>query len=201
MAEVRTCEEYNGTSWTNTGVGSLNTAGGEDVHLAGTSAAAVAAGGYISSYQTQIEHYNGSAWSDTGADLGAGMAYGGAAGTQTDAIFFGGYGGSLDNNTYGWDGSAIETLNTMSNANNEFQSAGTRNDVILTGGGRIANNDGQFWNGTSWSASSTNGLSAMDLYSPSSHTDCGGSFAAVFFGGGTGSGTGTATNRIGHHDR
>ena len=122
MAEVRTCEEYNGTSWTNTGVGSLNTAGGEDVHLAGTSAAAVAAGGYISSYQTQIEHYNGSAWSDTGADLVAGMAYGGAAGTQTDAIFFGGYGGSLSNGTYGWNGSTttLSTLNNMSNANNEF---------------------------------------------------------------------------------
>jgi len=202
MGEVRTCEEYNGTSWTNTDVGSLNGAGGEKVHIAGTASAAVCAGGYIGGYATMVEHYNGTAWSDTGQDLSTGMAYGSAAGTQSDAIFFGGYDGSgIANTTIGWNGSALESLNNMNNARHEMQSAGTRNDVIITGGGRHGNNDGEFWNGISWAASSTNGLSTMDRYSSSSHVDCGGSFAAVFFGGGTGSAVATGTNRIGHHDR
>jgi len=205
MGEVRTCEEYNGTSWTNTSVGSLNEAGGENAFLAGTSSAAVATGGYVgdvgSGYATMVEHYNGTAWTDTTVDLSTGIGYGGAAGTQTDAIFFGGYSGSISSATNGWNGSAISSLNAMSNARNVMQSAGTRNDVIITGGGRHGNNDGEFWNGTSWAASSTNGLAAMDLYSSSSHADCGGSFAAVFFGGGTASGVGTAQSRIGHHDR
>lgn len=201
MAEVRTCEEYNGSTWTNTDVGSLNGAGGEFVSLAGTASAAVCAGGYIGGYATMVEHYNGTAWSDTGQDLSSGFAYGGSAGTQTDAIFFGGYDGSTLSHTIGWNGSALSSLNAMSNTRNVMQSAGTRNDVIITGGGRVGNNDGEFWNGTSWAASSTDGLSSMDLYSPSSHIDCGGSFAAAFLGGGTTSSLGAATNRIGHHDR
>ena len=200
--EVLTTEEYDGSSFSSGGT--ANVVGGEQAGMCGTQTSAIAAGGYVGSYATQIETYNGSSWSDTGADLDDGKGYLGAAGTSSDCIFFGGTGsggGANRQRTEGWDGSSLTTLNSMSNGRNVFQSAGTRNDVVLTGGSRYSNNDGEVWNGTSWAASSTNGLSGADLYSSSDNVDCSGTSAAVFFGGGTATGYGDATNRIAHYDR
>ena len=199
--EIGVTEEYNGTSWSAIGGGDATASGGEQPFLTGTQTAAVLAAGYRGSYQTRVEHYDGATWSDTSADLSTGQAYGNAAGTQTDAIFFGGVNGGLQSHTLTWDGSSLGSGNAMSNGRHSQQSAGTSTDCITTGGSRIGNNDSEFWNGTSWVTGTTNGLTDMDRYSPTDNTDCGGSFAAVFFGGGTGTANSAGTTIVAHHDR
>jgi len=172
--------------------------------MCGTQTDAVSAGGYVGAYQTQIEDYDGTSWSDTGVDLAASKAYLGAAGTSNDCIFFGGYPQSNNavngKSTEEFDGTSISTVNSMSNTRNVFQSAGTKEDVILTGGNRVANNDSEYWNGTSWATGPTNGLSSIDRYSASDNVDCSGTSAAVFFGGGTASSYSSATTMIAHFD-
>jgi len=200
--EAKTSEEYDGSSWSSGGT--ANVTGGEQPGMCGTQTDAVSAGGYVGAYQSQIEDYNGTSWSDTGVDLAAGKAYLAAAGTSNDCIFFGGASQS-DNaingkSTEAFDGTSISTVNSMSNIRNVFQSAGTKEDVILTGGSRIANNDSEYWNGTSWASGPTNGLSSVDRYSTSDNVDCGGTSAAVFFGGGTTTSYGSATDDIVHFD-
>ena len=200
--EAKTSEEYNGSSFSNGGT--ANVTGGEHSGMCGTQTDAVSAGGYVGAYQSQIEDYNGTSWSDTGVDLAAGKSYLGAAGTSNDCIFFGG--ASQSNNavngksTEEFNGTSISTVNSMSNTNNVFQSAGTKEDVIMTGGNRIANNDSEYWNGTSWATGPTNGLSSIDRYSASDNVDCSGTSAAVFFGGGTSTSYSSATTMIAHFD-
>ena len=200
--EVKTSEEYDGSSWSSGGT--ANDTGGEQPGMCGLQTDAVSAGGYVAAYKSQIEDYNGTSWSDTGVDLAAGKAYLGAAGTSNDCIFFGGASQS-DNaingkSTEAFDGTSISTVNSMSNIRNVFQSAGVKDDVILTGGSRISNNDSEYWNGTSWSSGPTNGLSSVDRYSTSDNVDCGGTSAAVFFGGGTTTSYSSAKTDIVHFD-
>ena len=199
--EVKTSEEYDGSSWSSGGT--ANVTGGEHSGMCGTQTDAVSAGGYVGSYQTQIEDYDGTSWSDTTVDLDDGKAYLGAAGTSNDCIFFGGTGsgGSANRNrTEEFDGTSIATVNSMSNGRNVFQSAGTKSDVILTGGSRIANDDSEYWNGTSWASGPTNGLSSVDRYSAGDNQDCGGTSAAVFFGGGTSTAYSGSTTMVAHFD-
>ena len=124
------------------------------------------------------------------------------AGTgHEDAYYFGGYPGSVSAYTYKYNGTSWSTLNNMSNGRFSYQGGGTGEDFLLFGGDRIANNDGEIWNGTSWAASATNGLSSHDLYSGSPDTDCGGTSTLVSFGGGTSSSASTGQSKIVHHDR
>ena len=195
----KTSEEYDGSSFTSGGTSS--SIGGDGSRVAGTQTDALGAGGYISVYRDDVESYNGSSWS-TEADSPANINYGGMAGTgHEDAFSFGGYPGSVSSATYKYNGSSWSTLNSMSNGRFSYQGGGTGEDFLLFGGDRIANNDGEIWNGTSWAASATNGLSSHDLYSATPDTDCGGTSALVSFGGGTGTATGTGQNKIVHHDR
>ena len=87
---------------------------------------------------------------------------------------------------------------TVINGNNVMQAAGISTDAVSTGGGRVANNDSEIWDGTSWATGPTN---ANSRYSPSDAVDCNGTFASVFFAGGTGSGNGTGTSVVVHFDR
>ena len=194
-----TSDEYDGTNFTSGGTAS--TVGGDGSRLAGTQTDALGAGGYVSSYRDDSESYNGSSWS-TEADTPANINYGGMAGTgHEDAYYFGGYPGSVSAYTYKYNGTSWSTLNNMSNGRYSYQGGGTGEDFLLFGGSRTANNDGEIWNGTSWAASATNGLSSHDLYSGSPDTDCGGTSTLVSFGGGTSSSASTGQSKIVHHDR
>jgi hypothetical protein len=89
----------------------------------------------------------------------------------------------------------------MSAANSSFMSSGTSTDCVLTGGQDLGNDDGEIWNGTSWAASTTNGLGSLDKYAGSRTVNAGGTSAAVFFGGGSAGNYSDATTTICHHDR
>jgi hypothetical protein len=195
----KTSEEYDGSSFSSGGTAS--SIGGDGSRLAGTQTDCLGAGGYISAYRDDVESYNGSSWS-TEADSPGNINYGGMAGTgHEDAYSFGGYPGSVSAYTYKYNGSSWSTLNSMSNGRYSYQGGGTGEDFLLFGGSRQDSNDGEIWNGTSWAASATNGLSSHDLYSGSPDTDCGGTSTLVSFGGGTSSSASTGQSKIVHHDR
>jgi len=195
----KTSEEYDGSSFSSGGTAS--SIGGDGSRLAGTQTDALGAGGYISSYRDDVESYNGSSWS-TEADSPGNINYGGMAGTgHEDAYSFAGYPGTASTYTYKYNGTSWSTLNSLSNSRFSYQGGGTGEDFLLFGGDRYDQNDGEIWNGTSWAASATNGLSSHDLYSGSPDTDCGGTSTLVSFGGGTSSSASTGQSKIVHHDR
>lgn len=194
--EVRTSEEYDGSSWSSGGT--ANATGGEHSGMCGSQTDAVSAAGYTGSYETMIEDYNGTAWSDTGADLPVGKAYIGAAGTSNDCIFFGG--DQSGDVTQSFNGSALTNEASMSTSRNVFQSAGVKDDVIMTGGNRYTSNNSEYWNGSSWASGPANSEALGQRYSGSDNVDCSGTSASVFFGGGTGTSVGSATTMIQHFD-
>ena len=193
----KTSEEYNGTSFSTGGTSS--SMGGDGVSTTGLQTDTLGVGGYISAYRDDVESYNGSSWS-TEADAPANLNYGRMAGrSHNDAIHFGGHSGSFTKETYKYNGSAWSTLNSMINDNNVFQSFGTTTDAGATGGSRIDNGASEFWDGTSWASGPTN--SYFDRYSPTNSIDCNGTFAAVSFGGGTGSSNSNGDVQNLHCDR
>ena len=194
----KTSEHYNGTSFSNGGTAS--SVGGDGSRVAGTQSDALATGGYFSSYRDDAESYNGSSWS-TEADTPVATCYHAMAGTGHNAgyVFLGtNNGGSETNHTFLYNGSAWSTLNTAPNVLNSFLGGGTGLDFLVI---RRGANASMIWDGTSWAAGATNGVSSLDFYSGSSDTDCAGTSAWVGFGGGTSSSASSAQNTITHHDR
>lgn len=194
---VTTGEEYDGSSFSTSGASS--SMGGDGVSMAGVQTDALGCGGYITGYRKDCESYNGSSWSSE-ADGPVNFNYARMAGRgQGDALHFQGSAGSGKiTGTYQYNGTAWSTLNSTSNGNNVMQAAGISTDAVSTGGGRVANNDSEIWDGTSWATGPTN---ANSRYSPSDAVDCNGTFASVFFAGGTGSGNSTGTSVVVHLDR
>ena len=193
---VRSSEEYNGSSFTSGGT--TNSIGGDGAQMAGLQTDALGCGGYISTYRDDVESYNGSSWS-TEADSPVAFNYGRMLGNgHENAHHVGGHNGSNLSGHYAYNGSSWSTLNSLNNARFVPQCCGTTLDAFVTGGSRHANNDSEFWDGTSWASGPTN---TIDKYSPSSTIDCAGTSAAVSFGGGTNSPYSAATNAVMHFDR
>ena len=194
----KTSEHYDGSSFSSGGTAS--SVGGDGSRVAGAQNNALAAGGYITGYRDDVESYNGSSWS-TEADAPTAVNYGAMAGTShEDAYYFLGTdaGGSSTNHTYLYNGSSWSTLNTAPTSQNSFLGGGTGLDFLIVY--RLGNNS-TIWDGTNWASGSTNGVASRDYFSGSSDADCAGTSAWVAFGGGTGSGVGTALGKITHHDR
>jgi len=203
-ASVNSAEEYNGTSWANAS-DTTSAVGGDNPGGCGVQTNSLFAGGYITGYMDNVESYDGTNFSNE-ADYPANCYVVAAAGSsKDDNIFFGGNNGSSNvNTTYSYNSAgsgAWTTLNSMSNTNSSFMSSGTSTDCVLTGGSRTGNDDGEIWNGTSWAASTTNGLGTLDKYAGSRTVNAGGTSNAVFFGGGSAGNYSDATNTICHHDR
>ena len=203
-ASVNSAEEYNGSSWANAS-DTTSTVGGDNPGGCGSQTNSLFAGGYISAYHDKVESYDGTNFSNE-ADYSANCYVVAAAGSsKDDNIFFGGHNGSSRVATcysYNSAGSGAWTaLNGMSAANSSFMSSGTSTDCVLTGGADLGNDDGEIWNGTSWAASTTNGLGTLDKYAGSRTVNAGGTSNAVFFGGGSAGNYSDATNTICHHDR
>ena len=193
---VKSSEEYNGSSFSNGGT--TNSIGGDGAQMAGLQTDALGCGGYISTYRDDVESYDGSSWS-TEADSPVNFNYGRMLGNgHENAHHVGGHNGSNLSGHYAYNGSSWSTLNSLNNARFVPQCCGTTLDAFVTGGSRHANNDSEFWDGTSWASGPTN---TIDKYSPSSTIDCAGTSAAVCFAGGTGSSYGDATNAVMHFDR
>jgi len=202
-ASVNSAEEYNGTSWANAS-DTTSAVGGDNPGGCGSQTNSLFAGGYISAYHDSVESYDGTNFANE-ADYPSNIYVVAAAGSsKDDNIFFGGYASSTLNTNYSYNsagGGAWTTLNSLAAANSSFMSSGTSTDCVLTGGQSLGNDDGEIWNGTSWSASTTNGLGTLDKYAGSRTVNAGGTSNAVFFGGGSGSSYSNATNTICHHDR
>ena len=197
-SSVKSSEEYGGDSFSNGGTSS--SIGGDGVSITGLLTDTLGVGGYISSYRDDCESYNGStnSWA-TEADSPINFNYGRMLGRgHNDAHHFAGHNGSDQAGHYSYDGNNWATLNSLPNTNSVPQTCGTTTDALATGGGRFANDESNFWDGTSWASGPTN---TLDRYSPSNTIDCSGTSAGVMFGGGTGTANSAGTNDIVHFDR
>ena len=153
-------EEYNGSSWT---AGELMAAadGRSALRGCGTLTAGLAIGGarpgVTPSYLAFVEEYDGTDWTAVTALPGA-RGYGMTAGTQTAALYAGGYTSppaTRHDESYEYDGTnwtAGGDLLTGKSASLSFQ-AGTQTDAMHTGGsdGTATISKSEGYDGTSWS--------------------------------------------------
>jgi len=155
-------ESYNGSSWSEVG-GDMNTARS---YLSGfgTSTAAVAAGGYLSTPGTpnvpksEVEEWNGSAWSEE-TNLPASRKSAGNCGTLTAGLIFGGssaqpYTSNIVSTTFEYDGSSWTAGGALPEGKGQAASGGTQTAAFYAGGvlapgGRSSKT--AFYNGSSWS--------------------------------------------------
>ena len=129
-----TVETWNGSSWTE--VNDLNSAG-EGRGGAGTSTAAIAAGGVNSAGTAVVavaEQWDGTNWTEVG-DLNTARQFMGGSGTYTSAIL---YGGTLPNGakTEFWDGTSWTEIGDLSTARTQLggSPAGTSETALAMGG-------------------------------------------------------------------
>jgi hypothetical protein len=144
-------EEFDGTSFTTSGVGTLAqgvySAGGTGVQTATLSVA----GTDDSSKFASAEEYNGSVWAD-GGDLAAGQVATATTGTLTAALTAGGSTGSYLNTAYTYDGTSFASITAISETKNYAIPFGVQTAAIIAGGttGTVISTVEQ-WNGSAWS--------------------------------------------------
>ena len=130
----------------------------------GTSTAAVAAGGYLSTPGTpnvpksEVEEWNGSAWSEE-TNLPAARKSAGNCGTLTAGLIFGGssaqpYTANIVTTTFEYDGSSWTAGGALPEGKGQAASGGTQTAAFYAGGvlapgGRSSKT--AFYNGSSWS--------------------------------------------------
>ena len=130
-----TVYSYNGSAWTTSPV-SMNT-GRYGASGLGTQTAALARGGIVVSPPAQsaaVEQWDGSSWT-TKSSLTTARGYGGASGTYTSAIFFGGRPPSATDATEGWDGTSWSAKPSLGTARGGLGSSGTSANLGLAYGG------------------------------------------------------------------
>ena len=154
-AYVTCTEEWNGTSWSETG----DLIASKGLHAGfGTTEAAVAAGGDGGSGGTQVEHFGGSNWSE-GADSPApiGYVYGMSAGTQNAGLIM-----NVGTSNYGlastealeYDGEAWSEGGSSTSKHTRGAMGGTQNSAVLFGGQHNQNTGNtctEEYDGSSWS--------------------------------------------------
>ena len=154
-AYVTCTEEWNGTSWSETG--DLIASKGSHAGF-GTTEAAVAAGGDGGSGGTQVEHFGGSNWSE-GADSPApiGYVYGMSAGTQNAGLIM-----NVGTSNYSlastealeYDGEAWSEGGSSTSKHTRGAMGGTQNSAVLFGGQHNQNTGNtctEEYDGSSWS--------------------------------------------------
>ena len=159
------CGEYNGTAWTQSGVGSLSGANAL-MGCGGSQTSGITVGGSDGTSEHAYdasELYNGSTWSSsTAPNIEHATAFGGGgAGTSNDDFTFAGCdtydppsaGGTPSAQTENWNGSAWTTLDSMDNATHYCMTFGAADDCFCIGGYGYPyqHNYVQQYNGTSWS--------------------------------------------------
>ena len=127
------------------------------------------------------------AWS-TGGALNTGRYYGGGAGSQTTAIFYGGEATpGVVGNTESYNGSAWTEVADLNTARVNLGGAGASNTSALAIGGDPARTITESWNGSSWTE-------VNDLNTGRGRTSGLGIQTAALFTGGTPPNDGTAIN-------
>jgi len=147
-------ELYNGTSWTTNPTG-LNTAK-RTMGSAGTQTAALSFGGTLGSpnqYQSATESWNGSSWTNLPGTLNtARYNSNNGAGTQTAAIYSGGYNNSNLDNVETWNGSTWTNAAVYPAAKRDYILVGTQTAALGAGGYPFPTTTSASYNGTSWAA-------------------------------------------------
>ena len=171
-------ESWNGSSWTE--VNNLNSSREAPAGF-GSSTAALASGGKISSATGATEQWDGTSWTEVN-DLNTARRIMDGAGSYTDGLVFGGWNDSSQvGNTETWDGSSWTEVNDLNTARYNFQAAGgTDSTTALCVGGytstRVANTES--WDGSSWTE-------VNDLSTARSGAGVGGSMTAAVASGGS----------------
>jgi len=147
---------YNGSSWT-TSPASMNS-GRYATSGLGTQTAALAIGGVVVTPPAQsaaVEQWNGSSWTSKTSLISA-RGYGGASGTSTSAIFFGGNPPSPSTATEGWDGTSWSTRPSLGTARGGVGGSGTSADAgVAYGGGSYLANTEEFTGATETATAKT----------------------------------------------
>jgi len=186
--QTQATENWNGTSWTNgtnypvfgyhRGTGTQTAA----ITLVGQSSPDGNPGS-AQTFPAAVNTYNGTSYSSS-PSYNTGRRFGGVAGIQTSALYFGGQppGGSDSTTTELWNGSSWTTVNSLNQSRTGLAGSGSSNSSVLAFGG---NNDGptnysstELWNGTSWTANPT-GLGTARAFL----AGCGTQTLAIAFGG------------------
>ena len=145
-------EEYNGSSWSESG----DTSNGRYFGTgAGTQTAGLAFGGYLTTGATNVtEEYNGSSWTSGGnMNVSSGSRMGG--GPQTAAIGCGGTGPITATEYY--DGSSWATQPaTLNETHRERNGVGTQSSYVAMGGTNpgetVFHTDVEEYNGSAWTS-------------------------------------------------
>ena len=152
LTDTGQTELYNGTSWTTNPTG-LNTAK-RTIGSAGTQTAALSFGGSLGSpnvYQSATESWNGSSWTNLPGTLNtARYNAGNGAGTQTAAIYSGGYNNSNLDNVETWNGSTWTNVTVYPAAKRDYILVGTQTAALGAGGYPFPTTTSASYNGTSW---------------------------------------------------
>jgi hypothetical protein len=152
LTDTGQTELYNGTSWTTNPTG-LNTAK-RTMGSSGTQTAALSFGGTLGSpnqYQSATESWNGSSWTNLPGSLNtARYNFGNGAGTQTAAIYSGGYNNSNLDNVETWNGSTWTNATVYPAAKRDYILVGTQTSALGAGGYPFPTTTSASYDGTSW---------------------------------------------------
>jgi hypothetical protein len=140
-------EQYNGSSWTETG--DLNTGRSRLGGAATSYTASVAFGGYITgpgANSALTEKFDGSSWTETG-DLSTARRMVTGAGTQTAGLAFGGQspGSPAVDSTEEFGGTSWTSGGALNTANNSSAGAGTQTAAF-----KVHTTTHEQYNGSSW---------------------------------------------------
>ena len=123
-----------------------------------------------------VEQYNGTSWTEI-ADVNQTRNLGGAAGTVTEGLIFGGTPGS-HNETEDWNGSAWTEVNNLNTGRQQCSGNGTGTAAIAVAGYTTANvNNVETWDGTNWTETTENNTSRRGLFGVGPYT------STIVFGG------------------
>ena len=148
-AQTGATESYNGTSWTE--VNDLSTARRGLDGAGSTNTAAVAMGGYTTTFVGNTELWNGTNWTEVN-DLNTARSAGGSFGSSTSALNFGGETPSMTVNTEEWNGATwVEVANLSTARGNGIMGAGANSTAGLAAGGEAppVSAATEEWNSTS----------------------------------------------------
>ena len=130
--DIKTTEEYNGTSWS---AGGSLTEGKHGPATAGTQTAGLVFGGKGASFKYKItQEYNGTSWS-SGGNMSVDRVYHGGAGSQSEALSFAGESNNVTvSSTEEYIIISAPTVTTQSATNIATTSCTGNGNITATGG-------------------------------------------------------------------
>ena len=164
-------ESYDGTSWSE--LNDMNTGRFLPAKSIGTSAAALAAGGYLGTTVANSEEWDGSSWSNVTSMPAANRNQAGF-GTQTAGVVAGGQGPAIWANVYHYDGSSWTSATSLPVAKEQMSGCGTQTAGLVVSGRPPSETTVQTveeYDGSSWTAGGTTLVAQNANINAGSQTD------------------------------